>query len=178
MLSDITHLLHSLALAVVQGLTEFLPVSSSGHLVLFQHWLGSRQGDVFFDIVLHVGPLGSVIAVYRRELKRLLRCDEAALRYILSLAIGTLPAVLVGLLARHAVESLFHEPRFAAGGLLLTAALLFSTRMRTRQQEELPEPWTPRPVAPARGITRRSSAACRRPGLGRGGPRGAWCAGR
>ncbi len=73
-----------LILAAIQGLTEFLPVSSSGHLVLAQHFLGARQGDVFFDIVLHVGTLGSVLVVYRREMLRLLRLDRAARRYIVS----------------------------------------------------------------------------------------------
>ena len=60
-----------LILAVVQGLTEFLPVSSSGHLVLLQNWIGSAEGDVFLDVVLHVGTLGSVLWVYRREVLRL-----------------------------------------------------------------------------------------------------------
>ena len=46
-------------LGVIQGLTEFLPVSSSGHLVLFQHFLGAREGDVFFDIILHVGTFSA-----------------------------------------------------------------------------------------------------------------------
>lgn len=139
-------LLHMLVLAVVQGLTEFLPVSSSGHLVLAQHWLGSREGDVFFDVVLHMGTLGSVLVVYRREVVRLLRCDGPARRYLAALAAGTLPAVAVGLAAKDTVERLFEDPRFAAGGLLLTALLLVSTRLRRRADEPLPEPWEPRPV--------------------------------
>ncbi|RKZ16566.1 undecaprenyl-diphosphatase, partial [bacterium] len=68
-------LISLLVLAIVQGLTEFLPVSSSGHLVLMQHVLDTREGDVFFDVVLHLGTLGSVLAVYRREVRRLLRLD-------------------------------------------------------------------------------------------------------
>ncbi len=136
--------LQMILLAVVQGLTEFLPVSSSGHLVLFQHFLETRQGDVFFDIVLHVGTLGSVMVVYWRELKRLLAFDGLALKYILSLAVGTLPAVLVGLLAKDAIEGLFHSPIFAAGGLLYTAGLLFSTRLARDQGQALPDPWEPR----------------------------------
>ena len=103
-------LLSMLVLAVVQGLTEFLPVSSSGHLVLFQHFLETREGDVFFDIVLHVGTLGSVLAVYRKEVLRLLRFDSFALKYILGLAVGTLPAIVVGLLAKDAIEAIFWLP--------------------------------------------------------------------
>lgn len=141
-----TEFLQMIILAVVQGLTEFLPVSSSGHLVLTQHFLGALQGDVFFDIVLHVGTLGSVVVVYRREILRLLRCDRPALMYILSLAVGTVPAVLVGLLAKDAVEGLFHSPLFAAGGLLATALILFSTRLSRDTNHRLPEPWEPRPV--------------------------------
>ena len=71
-------MLDILILAIVQGLTEFLPVSSSGHLVLLQSVLGKHEGDLFLDIVLHVGTLGSVVVVYWRDLVRLLRLDGAA----------------------------------------------------------------------------------------------------
>lgn len=135
-------LMKMILLAAVQGLTEFLPVSSSGHLVLFQHFLGTRQGDVFFDIVLHVGTLGSVLVVYRREIFRLLRFDRPALLYLGSLAAGTVPAVVVGLLFKSRIEDLFHSPLFAAGGLLLTAAVLFSTRYSVSSQA-LADPWVP-----------------------------------
>ena len=69
-------ILGMLLLAAVQGLTEFLPVSSSGHLVLAQTFMAVREGDVFFDVVLHLGTLGSVLVAYRRELIGLLRFDE------------------------------------------------------------------------------------------------------
>jgi len=141
-----------LILAIVQGLTEFLPVSSSGHLVLMQHVLDTREGDVFFDVVLHLGTLGSVLVVYRREVMRLLRFDRAALGYVGSLALGTLPAVAVGLLAKDAIEGVFHSPLFAAGGLLATAAILLSTRRSRQPQMEIPEPWEPRPVRPFKAL--------------------------
>jgi undecaprenyl-diphosphatase len=132
-----------LLLAVVQGLTEFLPVSSSGHLVLFQHFLGTREGDVFFDIILHVGTLGSILVVYRREILRLLKCDRRALGYLGSLAAGTVPAVVVGLLFKSQIEDLFHSPVFAAAGLVVTAGILFSTRFSV-PGGPLAEPWVPR----------------------------------
>lgn len=139
-------------LAVIQGLTEFLPVSSSGHLVLTQHFLGALEGDIFFDIVLHVGTLGSVMVVYRREILRLLRFDKPAIGYIVSLIIGTLPAVVVGLAAKDTIESLFHSPLFAAGGLLVTALILFSTKFSKDSAGNLPEPWEPSAVPPIKAL--------------------------
>ena len=53
----------AIVLGVLQGLTEFLPVSSSGHLVLMQHFLGMKEPQVFFDVMLHVGTLGAVVVV-------------------------------------------------------------------------------------------------------------------
>lgn len=138
--------LQMVILAVIQGLTEFLPVSSSGHLVLTQHFMGAMEGDLFFDIVLHVGTLGSVLVVYRKEIFRLLRFDKPALGYILSLVVATLPAVVVGLLAKDFIDGLFHSPLFAAGGLILTSLILFSTHLAKDPVSDLPEPWEPRPV--------------------------------
>ncbi len=144
-------ILSMLLLAVVQGLTEFLPVSSSGHLVLFQHFLGVREGDVFFDVILHVGTLGSILVVYRREILRLLKFDRAATGYLASLAVGTLPAVVVGLLFKSRIEGLYHSPLVAAGGLVFTAAVLFSTRFSPYSQP-LDDPWEPRPPAFGRAL--------------------------
>ncbi len=141
-------ILNMLLLAVVQGLTEFLPVSSSGHLVLLQHFMGVREGDVFFDVILHVGTLGSILVVYRREVLRLFKFDGAATRYLISLVVGTLPAVVVGLLFRNQIEALYHSPLVAAGGLVITAGVLFSTRF-SKSRQTLDDPWEPR--APALG---------------------------
>ena len=138
-------MLDLLILAVVQGLTEFLPVSSSGHLVLLQHAFGSEEGDLFLDIVLHFGTLGSVLVVYRREVLRLLKFDGVARRYVLALAVGTLPAVVVGLLLKDVIEAAFHAPVFAAAGLLVTGGVLLSTRL-AQAGADLPEPWAPQAI--------------------------------
>ncbi len=144
--------LEMLVLAVIQGLTEFLPVSSSGHLVLTQHFLGALEGDIFFDIVLHVGTLGSVLVVYRREILRLLKFDKPAIGYLVGLAVGTLPAVVVGLLAKDLIEDLFHSPLFAASGLVLTAGILFSTKLARDTGQSLVEPWEPEAVPPKQAV--------------------------
>jgi undecaprenyl-diphosphatase len=147
----VVEILNMLLLAVAQGLTEFLPVSSSGHLVLLQHFMGVREGDVFFDIILHVGTLGSILVVYRREILRLLKFDRAGTRYLVSLAVGTLPAVVVGLLFRTHIEVLYHSPLVAAGGLVVTAGILFSTRF-SKSRQVLDDPWEPRPPALGRAL--------------------------
>ncbi|MFH1841714.1 MAG: undecaprenyl-diphosphate phosphatase [bacterium] len=134
-----------LILAVAQGLTEFLPVSSSGHLVLLQHWFGSLEGDIFLVIVLHCGTLGSVVWVYRREIMRLLACDRPAWSYLIALGIGTVPAVIFSLLFKSAVEGLFNSPLSTGLALVVTACLLFSTRFVRGSDQSLPEPWQPHP---------------------------------
>lgn len=144
--------LNMILLAIIQGLTEFLPVSSSGHLVLTQHFLGAQEGDIFFDIVLHVGTLGSVVVVYRREILRLLKFDKPAKGYIVSLAIGTLPAVVVWCAAKDMIENLFHSPLFAAAGLLATAIILFSTKFSKDSGSSLPEPWEPSAIPPKKAL--------------------------
>lgn len=123
-------LLHLIVLAVIQGLTEFLPVSSSGHLVLVEHWLGAYPGDVFLNVVLHGGTLLAVLVVYARDIRRLLRFDAVAVQYVVALAVGTLPAVVVGLLFKEAIEGLFDSPRVAAAALVFTGLFLLSTRSR------------------------------------------------
>jgi len=162
-------MLETLILAIAQGLTEFLPVSSSGHLVLLQHFFGKEEGDLFLDVVLHGGTLGSVVVVYRREILRLLRFDRPALMYWLALAVGTIPAVVVGLLFKDQVEAAFAAPLFAAIGFILTGLLLLSTR-KVPTTDDLPEPWEPRPVPLGRAILvgcAQALAIC--PGISRSG---------
>jgi len=139
--------LEALLLAVVQGLTEFLPISSSGHLVLLQHVFGADAGDLFLDVVLHCGTLGSVLVVYRREVGRLLRLDGPARAYILALVVGTLPAVVIGLTFKDFLEGLFQDPHAAAVALLATGLILLSTRAATLQAAGQVGVWEPRPPA-------------------------------
>lgn len=141
-----------LILAALQGLTEFLPVSSSGHLVLAQAVLNAREGDVFFDVILHIGTLGSVVLVYRHEIRRLLVLDAAALKYLAALGVGTVPAIIAGLILKRFIEGLFHSPVAAAGGLFVTAAVLFSTRYTGRPGDPLADPWQPEPLAARKAL--------------------------
>jgi undecaprenyl-diphosphatase len=73
------NIFYVISLGVLQGLTEFLPISSSGHLVILQHFLGFRNPQVSFDLALHLGTLGAVIVVYRQRLWELIKSGVSVL---------------------------------------------------------------------------------------------------
>ncbi|MGB9637627.1 MAG: undecaprenyl-diphosphate phosphatase [Microgenomates group bacterium] len=114
------NILNSLFLGAVQGLTEFLPVSSSAHLVILQKLIPSfSQPGVLFDTVLHLGTLFAVLFYFRKELFAI---SFSYLKYII---IGTIPAVLVGFLFSDFLESLFSNIKLVGLALFLTAIFNF-----------------------------------------------------
>lgn len=133
----------AIILGIVQGLTEFLPISSSGHLVMTDWLLGLQIPGVLLEVILHVGTLISVVIVYRARLFSLavgaVRGDRDAWNYVLLLGLATLPAVVVGLFFKDAIESLFDTPAVTGWMLIVTGFLLFSTRW-ARKRAPGPEP--------------------------------------
>jgi undecaprenyl-diphosphatase len=119
-------------LGIVQGLSEFLPVSSDGHLVIAQTLLGVREQGLTFVIAVHVGSLVALLFYYRARVIELiagvLRRQPDAVRFTAKLAIATLPAVVVGLFFKDYVEQAFAAPWLAGAGLLVTGAFLITTR--------------------------------------------------
>jgi len=123
--------LEAIVLGVVQGLTEFLPISSSGHLVVVPAVLRWDQPDLTFDLILHLGTLVAVLFSFRRDLLALLtglfgggpdpRADR---RMIGLLALGSIPAGIAGLALGSEFESLFEEPLWACFFWVLTALIL------------------------------------------------------
>ena len=106
----------AIILGAVQGLTEFLPVSSSGHLLLAERWLGvNTDGGLFFDIMLHIGTLLPVFIVFYKSIKGLFRPPYKTLLF---LGIASIPAGITGYLFQDAIERLYK------GGTLLSAMLL------------------------------------------------------
>ncbi len=135
-------ILQALILGLVQGLTEFLPVSSSAHLVLVPWWLGWKSPGLAFDTVLHLGTLAAVVAYFWRDWWELLQAllarlrghkDEArlrpeaqpeGLRLLAALIVATIPAALLGYLLSDFFEAMFASPAAVAGFLLITGILL------------------------------------------------------
>jgi len=115
-------LIQALILGLLQGLTEFLPVSSSGHLVIAQHFFGFLTPPVFFDILLHLATALAIIIVLWRPL---LSLDKKTFGFIL---LASLPAGIIGILLNSSITALFSSVKLVAVALLITGLLLFLTR--------------------------------------------------
>lgn len=118
-------LLEMIVLAVVQGIAEFLPISSSGHLVLIGSLMGGHDESATTEIVLHAGTLASILVVYWRRILDLLSADK---RVIPLLIIGTIPAGLAGITIKTRYEWLLTHPLLATSMLLVTGTLLISLK--------------------------------------------------
>lgn len=129
----------AIVLGIVQGLTEFLPVSSSGHLAIGREVLGvEAAGDVTFEVVVHAATVLATIVVFRRQIWRLL-CGLFKFRYndetdyLLKIAVSMIPVFIVGVFFKDYVEQLFGSLPVVGIALLVTALLLFlSDRGRAR----------------------------------------------
>lgn len=114
---------------LVQGLSEFLPVSSSGHLVLVPEFLGIEPPDLATTAVLHLGTLVAVAAYYRRDVAWLLRFpwDPLARRVLALLILGTIPAVVAGLVFEGSIDRFQQSPTAVGLALLVTGTVLYLT---------------------------------------------------
>jgi undecaprenyl-diphosphatase len=144
-------LLQSILLGIVQGLTEFLPISSSAHLVLVPHLLGWEippQEAFIFDVLVQVASIVAVILFFRHELVKIARSmlmgikqrkpfldSDAKLGWLILLA--TIPAGVIGLAIKDLVEMSFASPRVTAFFLLVTAGILTLAEALSRRTREL-----------------------------------------
>ncbi len=132
------NLYQAIFLGIVQGVTEFLPISSSGHLVFFQSHFGLKEPHLFFDVMLHAGTLLAVVIYFRREIWAIGQAfcrmilwkngEREMNKLLLWILIGSIPAGLTGLFFKGWIESFFVQPKTVGGMLLLTGFSLFFTR--------------------------------------------------
>ncbi len=120
-------------LAVVQGLTEFLPVSSSGHLVIFQNLMEFETPPVIFDIFLHFGTLISILIVFRKRLAKIVvglsKKEKWATGIFTLTALGTLPAAILGFFLKDYLEILFGSVKLVGFSFLITGFMLILTKI-------------------------------------------------
>ncbi len=139
--------IEAIILGIIQGLTEFLPVSSSGHLVLFQQLFGLKEAELFFDICVHLGTLMAVIVVFHREIQNIIAAllrlfplagpqktilqqveSDPELKMALLIVIGSIPTAVLGLMFQSIADRLFSSSFFTGLMLMLTGLLLWFTR--------------------------------------------------
>jgi undecaprenyl-diphosphatase len=133
--------IEAVVLGTVQGVTEFLPVSSDGHLVITQELLttagirsASGRSHLHFDVMLHLGTLGAILVVYFRDLVRL----AGSARQMMLVGVASVPAAIAGLGFQDVIERTFHSPVMAGVGLLVTAGFL-TLGHRASQRTSHPE---------------------------------------
>ncbi len=132
-----TTILEAILLGIVQGLTEFLPISSSGHLILAEWatgWKGELINNLTFDVALHVGTLTAVLWYFWRDWMKLGKAVlrvlqgkalEYEARLVWYIALGTIPAVIAGLTLEKIVESAFRNPLLVASALVAGSLLMW-----------------------------------------------------
>jgi undecaprenyl-diphosphatase len=130
-------------LGVVEGLTEFLPVSSTGHLILADRLLGGvGEGHASFDIVIQLGAVLAVLLHYRKLLLEraagVLRKDPVAIRLFYALAIAFLPVAVIGLLVRHAVKAHLFGLMPVAAALIVGGVVMIVVERWLRAHPERP----------------------------------------
>ena len=139
--------IQAIVLGTIQGLTEFLPVSSSGHLVLLQNLFGLKEPELLFDICLHVGTLSAVIIVFYREILDILTAllqiparlktaggltplcrADPSIRMALLIVVGSIPTAVIGLLFKVITDQLFGSITVVGFMLLIIGTVLWLTR--------------------------------------------------
>ncbi|NLC08302.1 MAG: undecaprenyl-diphosphatase UppP [Syntrophomonadaceae bacterium] len=116
-------LAEAVLLGVVQGLTEFLPVSSSGHLVIMQHFLGFQEAPLTFDILVHLGTVLAVIAAFWTEIMNIIR--RPTQRLVVMILVASVPTGLIGIFFKNIFEGFFVSLTVVAIGLLVTGILIW-----------------------------------------------------
>lgn len=120
-----TELLQVVILAVVQGVAEFLPVSSSGHIVVLNTAFGELGDTLTLNIVLHLGTLGAILVVYWKRILRLLKEDRRVIPLII---VGTIPAVIVGVPLEKYCDSVLENAMLAGFMFIVTGGFLLYSR--------------------------------------------------
>lgn len=118
-------------LAVIQGFTEFLPISSSGHLALAEHLLNFNPAGVALEVVLHAGTLFTILIYYRKRITEMIaksfKGDIPTLLYISMIALASIPAILLYIFAGDKIESFSENPQLVSIFLCITGIVMLST---------------------------------------------------
>ncbi len=160
------HYLQAIFLGLVQGLTEFIPVSSSGHVILVEHWLHFDGGAVF-DVALNIGTLAALLLFFWQDFwnlfKSLFKRNEHT-RMAWMLVIATIPGVIAGILLEHAAKTVFRSDMLVGINLIVVALIMAYATRKGRKKYDL-EHMTPERA----GVIGLAQALAIVPGVSRSG---------
>tara|TARA_B100000575_G_scaffold106916_1_gene85164 strand:- start:349 stop:1107 length:759 start_codon:yes stop_codon:yes gene_type:complete len=125
-----------IVLGIIQGITEFLPISSSGHLVIAQHLLDIKSPGNTLEVLFHFGTLLSVIFIFFKDIKKIIISinDKSTRSFVLYIIISSLPAVFAGLFFKDYISKIFDNVYVVGLALFITGILLvFSKNFKNRQ---------------------------------------------
>jgi len=130
-------MLEVIILAVLQGVAEFLPISSSGHLVIAQNLLNVNEPGMRLDVFLHLGTLFAIVAFYWRFVARLLKFDMWALLYLGKLCLSAIPAIVVCFVFKHQIAYMFEDSRIVGSLLICTGIVVSVTRFLPQGRKDV-----------------------------------------
>ena len=122
------NIIYILFSSIIQGLTEFLPVSSSGHLIILKEILNINIKNLDFEIMLHLGTIFSVIIYYKQDIWSMISQPKKNINDIFLIIIGCIPISIIGLLSKDLIELYFNDISLLPYSFMLTAIFLFSTK--------------------------------------------------
>lgn len=125
----------AIILGIVQGMTEFLPISSSAHLVILPHFFGWEHPDVAFDVFLHSGTLLSLIIFFRKDILKVFK----NFRLLSFIVIGSIPVGIFGVFFKDFFESFFENIKFTGTFLIINSVILFSTKFKKYREKKIEE---------------------------------------
>src|SRR3989304_8340882 len=130
-------IIQAIILGVVQGITEVLPISSSGHLVLFPWFFNFKDPGLSFDVALHLGTLLAIVSIFRNDILNILKGGVNIIakkdpsdfyqKLFLFLAVATVPGIVAGVFLKNYAENAFRNPIIIAGTLVLFGLILYIT---------------------------------------------------
>lgn len=133
-------------LGIVQGITEFLPISSSGHLVILQKILGFKEPPIAFDALVHFGTVIALLIFFRKEIKKIFinltkeireKKKGEGLSLLFFLILGTVPIVILGIFLKDKIEEIFNSLFLVGISFLITSLMLFLTSIIKKKQKSI-----------------------------------------
>ena len=126
-------LIHIFILSIIQGVTEFLPISSQSHLILTSYFLGLSDQGLGFDIALHSGSLIAILIYYRKEVRSLFSLSDEGLNYLKLIIIGSIPLPIIGLLFIDIVSQNMRSVFSIALMTILFAVILYLADLKKKE---------------------------------------------